>query len=69
MPEMLPVMMTSSLAKGAIAMSKKKTIVKHLGSIQTFGEMDILCTDKTGNTMYKYETLTFNSIIIKCNFV
>ena len=58
MPEMLPVMMTSSLAKGAIAMSKKKTIVKHLGSIQTFGEMDILCTDKTG-------TLTRDEIILE----
>ena len=46
MPEMLPVMMTSSLAKGAIEMSRKKTIVKKLGSIQTFGEMDILCTDE-----------------------
>ena len=58
MPEMLPVMMTSSLAKGAISMSKKKTIVKHLGSIQTFGEMDILCTDKTG-------TLTRDEIILE----
>lgn len=58
MPEMLPVMMTSSLAKGAISMSKKKTIVKHLGSIQTFGEMDILCTDKTG-------TLTQDEIILE----
>ncbi len=58
MPEMLPVMITSSLAKGAISMSKKKTIVKHLGSIQTFGEMDILCTDKTG-------TLTQDEIILE----
>ena len=58
MPEMLPVMMTSSLAIGAISMSKKKTIVKHLGSIQTFGEMDILCTDKTG-------TLTQDEIILE----
>ena len=58
MPEMLPVMMTSSLAKGAIEMSRKKTIVKHLGSIQTFGEMDILCTDKTG-------TLTKDEIILE----
>ena len=58
MPEMLPVMMTSSLSKGAVAMSKKKTIVKHLGSIQTFGEMDILCTDKTG-------TLTKDEIILE----
>ncbi len=58
MPEMLPVMITSSLAKGAISMSKKKTIVKQLGSIQTFGEMDILCTDKTG-------TLTQDEIILE----
>ena len=47
-PEMLPVIVTSTLAKGAIEMSKKKTIVKRLGAIQTFGEMNILCTDKTG---------------------
>ncbi|MBQ6217113.1 MAG: magnesium-translocating P-type ATPase [Erysipelotrichaceae bacterium] len=58
MPEMLPVMITSSLAKGAISMSKKKTIVKKLGCIQTFGEMDILCTDKTG-------TLTQDEIILE----
>ena len=58
MPEMLPVMITSSLAKGAISMSKKKTIVKKLGSIQTFGEMDTLCTDKTG-------TLTRDEIILE----
>ena len=47
-PEMLPVIMTSTMAKGAVDMSKKKTIVKRLNSIQTFGEMNILCTDKTG---------------------
>ena len=58
MPEMLPVIITSSLAKGAVMMSKKKTIVKRLGSIQTFGEMDILCTDKTG-------TLTEDEIILE----
>ena len=57
-PEMLPVIMTSTLAKGAVAMSKKKTIVKRLGTIQTFGEMDILCTDKTG-------TLTEDEIILE----
>ena len=45
---MLPVIMTSTLATGAQAMSKKKVIVRDLGSIQTFGEMDVLCTDKTG---------------------
>ena len=58
MPEMLPVIMTSSLAKGAIAMSKKKTIVKRLGAIQIFGEMDVLCTDKTG-------TLTEDQVILE----
>lgn len=57
-PEMLPVIMTSTLAKGAVDMSKKKTIVKRLSSIQTFGEMNILCTDKTG-------TLTEDEIILE----
>jgi P-type Mg2+ transporter len=47
-PEMLPVIVTTNLAKGAVVMSKKKTIVKNLSSIQNFGAMDILCTDKTG---------------------
>ena len=57
-PEMLPVIMTSTMAKGAIQMSKKKTIVKRLSSIQTFGEMNILCTDKTG-------TLTEDEIVLE----
>lgn len=57
-PEMLPVIMTSTLAKGAVEMSKKKTIVKRLSSIQTFGEMNILCTDKTG-------TLTEDEIVLE----
>ncbi len=57
-PEMLPVIMTSTLAKGAMAMSKHKVIVRNLGSIQTFGEMDILCTDKTG-------TLTQDEIVLE----
>ncbi|HET7921558.1 MAG TPA: magnesium-translocating P-type ATPase, partial [Gammaproteobacteria bacterium] len=47
-PEMLPVIVTTNLAKGALAMSRKKVIVKRLNSIQNFGAMDILCTDKTG---------------------
>ena len=47
-PEMLPMIVTTCLAKGAVAMSKKKTIVKNLNSIQNFGAIDILCTDKTG---------------------
>lgn len=58
MPEMLPVIMTSTLAKGAVSMSKQKVIVKTLGAIQTFGEMDILCTDKTG-------TLTEDKIVLE----
>ena len=57
-PEMLPVIMTSTLAKGAVMMSKEKTIVKRLNSIQTFGQMDILCTDKTG-------TLTEDRVILE----
>ena len=57
-PEMLPVIMTSTLAKGAVEMSKNEVIVKTLSAIQTFGEMDILCTDKTG-------TLTEDKIILE----
>ncbi|MCR5187045.1 MAG: magnesium-translocating P-type ATPase [Clostridia bacterium] len=58
MPEMLPVITTSTLAKGAVEMSKKKTIVKRLSAIQTFGQMNILCTDKTG-------TLTEDKVILE----
>jgi len=47
-PEMLPMIVSANLAKGAVAMSKKKVIVKHLNAIQNFGAMDVLCTDKTG---------------------
>ena len=57
-PEMLPVIMTSTLAKGAVEMSKRKTIVKRLSAIQTFGQMNILCTDKTG-------TLTEDEVILE----
>ncbi|WP_338885211.1 magnesium-translocating P-type ATPase [Xenorhabdus sp. TH1] len=57
-PEMLPMIVSSNLAKGAIAMSKKKVIVKRLNAIQNFGAMDILCTDKTG-------TLTQDKIILQ----
>jgi Mg2+-importing ATPase len=57
-PEMLPVIMTSTLAKGAVSMSRRSVIVKTLGAIQTFGEMDILCTDKTG-------TLTEDKIVLE----
>ncbi|WP_395548191.1 MULTISPECIES: magnesium-translocating P-type ATPase [unclassified Lacrimispora] len=47
-PEMLPMIVTTCLAKGAVAMSKEKTIIKNLNSIQNLGSIDILCTDKTG---------------------
>jgi Mg2+-importing ATPase len=57
-PEMLPMIVTVNLAKGAIAMSYKKVIVKRLHAIQNFGAMDVLCTDKTG-------TLTQDRIILK----
>jgi Mg2+-importing ATPase len=57
-PEMLPMIVTVNLAKGAMAMSKKKVIVKRLNAIQNFGAMDVLCTDKTG-------TLTQDRVILK----
>jgi P-type Mg2+ transporter len=56
-PELLPMILTVNLAKGALAMSEKGVIVKHLASIQNFGSMDVLCTDKTG-------TLTDNRIAL-----
>ncbi len=57
-PEMLPMIMTSTLAKGAVSMSRRKVIVRTLGAIQTFGEMDVLCTDKTG-------TLTEDKVVLE----
>ena len=57
-PLLLPVILSSSLSKGAVTMSKKKTIVKKLDSIQSFGAMNILCTDKTG-------TLTEDKIVLE----
>ena len=57
-PEMLPMIVTVNLAKGAIAMARHKVIVKRLNAIQNFGAMDVLCTDKTG-------TLTQDRIILK----
>ena len=57
-PEMLPMIVTTCLAKGAVSMSKKQTIVKNLNSIQNFGAMDILCTDKTG-------TLTQDKVVLE----
>ena len=47
-PEMLPMIVTSTLAKGAVTLARKKVIVKRLDAIQNFGAMDVLCTDKTG---------------------
>lgn len=57
-PEMLPMIVTTCLAKGAVSMSKKQTIVKNLNSIQNFGVIDILCTDKTG-------TLTQDKVVLE----
>lgn len=57
-PEMLPMIVTANLAKGATTMAQKKTIVKRLNAIQNFGAMDILCTDKTG-------TLTLDKIVLE----
>lgn len=56
--EMLPMIVTTCLAKGAVSMSKKQTIVKNLNSIQNFGAIDILCTDKTG-------TLTQDKVVLE----
>ena len=57
-PEMLPMIVTTCLAKGAVSMSKKQTIVKNLNSIQNFGAIDILCVDKTG-------TLTQDKVVLE----
>ena len=57
-PEMLPMIVTTSLAKGAVAMSRKKVIIKNLNAIQNLGSIDILCTDKTG-------TLTQDKVVLE----
>lgn len=57
-PEMLPMIVSANLAKGAVSMSKKKVIVKDLSAIQNFGAMDILCTDKTG-------TITQDKVVLE----
>jgi P-type Mg2+ transporter len=57
-PEMLPMIVTTNLAKGAVMMARRKTIVKRLNAIQNFGAMDVLCTDKTG-------TITQNKVILE----
>lgn len=57
-PEMLPMIVTTNLAKGAVMMGKKKVIIKKLNAIQNLGAMDVLCTDKTG-------TLTMDKIVLQ----
>ena len=57
-PEMLPMIVSANLAKGAVSMSKKKVIVKDLSAIQNFGAMDVLCTDKTG-------TITHDQVVLE----
>lgn len=57
-PEMLPMIVTTCLAKGAVSMGKKKVVIKKLNSIQNLGSVDILCTDKTG-------TLTQNKVVLE----
>ena len=57
-PEMLPMVVTTNLARGAVQMAKHKTVVKKLNAIQNFGAMDVLCTDKTG-------TLTEDRIVLE----
>jgi len=57
-PEMLPMIVTSTLAKGAVVLARKKVVVKRLDAIQNFGAMDVLCTDKTG-------TLTQDHIVLE----
>ena len=57
-PEMLPMIVTTSLARGSVAMSKKKVIIKNLNAIQNLGSMDVLCTDKTG-------TLTQDKVVLE----
>lgn len=57
-PEMLPMIVTSNLAKGAVNLAKRKTVIKRLNAIQNLGAMDILCTDKTG-------TLTIDKIVLE----
>ena len=57
-PEMLPMIVSANLAKGALAMSRRKVVVKRLDAIQNLGAMDVLCTDKTG-------TLTLDRIVLE----
>lgn len=60
-PELMPLIITINLSKGAIRMSRKEVIVKHLPAIENFGSMDVLCTDKTG-------TLTENKITLEASY-
>ncbi len=76
-PEMLPVIMTSTLAKGAVSMSRREVVVKTLSAIQAFGEMDVLCTDKTGTltedkiTLEKYMNALGNDdkSVLRCAYL
>ena len=63
-PEMLPMVVTVCLSKGAVAMGRKKVIVKRINAIQNLGAMDVLCADKTG-------TLTMDQVILErhCNVI
>ncbi|TDR73075.1 magnesium-translocating P-type ATPase [Paludibacterium purpuratum] len=60
-PEMLPMIVSANLAKGAVAMARRKVVVKRLNAVQNFGAMDVLCTDKTG-------TLTQDKIILEHHY-
>ena len=77
-PLLLPVILSSSLSKGAVRMSKKKTIVKKLDSIQNFGAMNIFCTDKTGTLtenkmkvqdVYEYSDTFLETFYLSCPLV
>ena len=57
-PEMLPMIVTTTLAKGSVKMTKKKTVVKNISAIQNFGAMNVLCTDKTG-------TITQDKVVLE----
>ncbi|WP_163614883.1 HAD-IC family P-type ATPase, partial [Klebsiella pneumoniae] len=57
-PEMLPMIVSANLSKGAVAMARRKVVVKRLNAIQNLGAMDVLCTDKTG-------TLTQDRVILE----
>jgi len=59
-PEMLPMLVTTCMVKGAVAMGRRKVILKHIAAVQNLGSMDVLCTDKTG-------TLTQDQVVLQCH--